>query len=241
VVLILAAAGWAGDFWREKPASAWTDEEALKVVRDSPWAKEEHIVQPPFTVTAGTGISTQSGERRGRSRRDADLPPLPPEMERPPDPNRPPPLPRREDFTQASYLVRWESSGTVRAAFERLRELGMEASAEFQAPAPRLPDDRYVVTVKVTRPAQPGPDLFDGMDLGTLLDRARLKTRRGEVEPMEVERSGKGASAAVHFLFPREVKGRPLLESEKERVEFEFEGEQLTLKSKFEIQRDDVR
>ncbi|HEX9764111.1 MAG TPA: hypothetical protein VGA39_02410, partial [Candidatus Acidoferrales bacterium] len=45
-VLLLVAAGaaivgaaWAGDFWREKPASAWTAEESLRVLLDSPWAK----------------------------------------------------------------------------------------------------------------------------------------------------------------------------------------------------------
>jgi hypothetical protein len=79
------------------------------------------------------------------------------------------------------------------------------------------------------------------MSRGELRKRARLKTRSGETEAVEVERSGQGAAAAVHFLFPREVNGQPLLPAAKEKVEFEFRGRYLDLKTKFEIHPDDIR
>ena len=230
---------WAEEPWK-KPPSQWTDEEALQVVRDSPWANEEFLAKPLYVVVGGVDTSTNIGEPRTGGRRNPTLP-LPPQMERPPDPNRPLPPPKREDFTLASYLVRWESSRTVQAAFARLRELGLDTTAEFHAPAPQAPEDRYVVTVKTTGPASRGPDLFEGLKPGELLLRARLRTRQGEVAPAEVQRSGKGANAAVHFLFPREVKGKPLLQGEKERAEFEFQGLQFNLKSKFELEPDEVQ
>lgn len=230
---------WAEEPWK-KPPKQWTDEEALQVVRDSPWANEEFLAKPLLVVVAGgEDTSTNIGEPRTGGRRNPSLP-LPPQMDRPPDPGRPPSLPRREDFTLASYLVRWESSRTVQAAFARLRELGLDTTAEFHAPAPHVPADRYVVTVKTTAPSNRGPDLFDGLKPGDLLRRARLRTPQGEVAPAEIVRTGAGANAAVHFLFPREAKGKPLLQSEKERAEFEFQGLQFNLKSKFELDSEEV-
>jgi hypothetical protein len=235
----LAAAVWAGDFWREKPASAWTAEEALELLRDSPWAREELVMvaQPSSRLT---GFEEEefpenlSGSSRGSSSRRQPSAPPPP---KPPDI-----VPQSAtDASAARYLVRWESARPVQAAFERLRELDQGASAEFQAPAPRLPEDRYVVTVKVTRPSKIIPDLFTRMSRGELRKRARLRTRSGEAEPLEVERSGKGAAAAVHFLFPREVNGQPLLAAAKEKVEFEFRGRYIDLRTKFEIHPDDIR
>ena len=230
---------WSEEPWK-KPPSQWTDEEALQVVRDSPWASEEILARPLVVVVGGEDSSTNIGEPRTGGRRNPSLP-LPPQMDRPPDPNRPLPTPKREDFSLASYLVRWESSRTVQAAFARLHELGLDTTAEFHAPAPRVPADRYVITVKTTEPAERGPDLFAGLKPGELLQRARLRTRQGEVAPAEVERSGTGANAAVHFLFPRESMGKPLLQAEKERAEFEFQGMQFNLKSKFELEPDEVQ
>lgn len=236
----LGLAVWAEEPPWKKPPSQWTDEEALQVVRDSPWANEEILAKPLYVVVGGEDTSTNIGEPRTGGRRNPS-PPLPPLMERPPDPSQPLPPSKRDDSGLVSYLVRWESSRTVQAAFARLRELGLDTTAEFHSPSPRVPTDRYVITVKTTEPVNRGPDLFDGLKPGDLLQRARLRTRQGEVAPAEIVRSGKGANAAVHFLFPRQAKGKPLLQSEKERAEFEFQGLQFNLKSKFELEPEEVR
>jgi hypothetical protein len=236
----VATAVWAGDFWREKPASAWTAEEALELLQDSPWAKEELVLlaQPR---SRPTGFSEEEfpenlrrGSRENLSRRQSAIPETP----KPPDIV---PQSATDGSASARYLLRWETARPVQAAFARLRELDQGASAEFHAPAPRLPEDRYVVTVKMTRPSRQIPDLFARMSRGELRKRARLKTRSGETEAVEVERSGQGAAAAVHFLFPREANGQPLLPAGKEKVEFEFRGRYLDLKTKFEIHPDDIR
>jgi len=219
-----AAAG-AEEFWKKKPASEWTAKEALTVVQDSPWAKELNIVHPRQVVSVGT-IGPADVEST-----------LPPEAQR--DPNREPPrLPPHQPLTRASYLVRWESAGPVEDAFARLEELGERKKALTEAPAPRLPENRYVVTVRILEPAEPGPDLFDDPSLDTLRKRARLKTRHGEVAAAEAERSG---TAAVHFFFHRDFSGKPLLEGGRERVEFHFRDERFNLEAEFEIRKDDVR
>lgn len=217
-----------GNFWEKKPAATWTLEEALKVVQDSPWAHEELVVPPGWL--RGRGANRNAA---WRNRHNDPLLQGAPER-RMPRPSRGPVI-RRDEFPRAGYLVRWESARPVVEAFARLKELGERASANFQSPPPRLPEDRYVITVKTTRPPPRGPDLFDRLGKKELRERARLKTQRGRVAPVEVERSGLGANAAVHFFFARSYEGEPLLRPAGEKVEFRFEGRRFTLKTKFAL------
>lgn len=211
--LLLVPAAQAGDFWKKKPPSEWTVDEALELVLDSPWAHEQTVAIPPRRI-----------RKRERSPRNPSQ-----QTRWPPGTWAPAPLPT------ASYLVRWESAAPVTQAFERLKELGELTSAKFQAPPPRLPKNRYVITVKTTRPPVEGPDLFDRLSTWQLLQGAKLKTSRGPVSPLEVERSGVGASAAVHFFFPRTYDGQPLLREQGEKVEFTFTGRRYKLKCKFTL------
>ncbi len=217
----LGTAAWAGEFWREKPASAWTAEEALQVLLDSPWAKKK------------VALSSLQARRRYRaSQRPSPLDE--------PNPYPTARVPLAGEHPLETYLVRWESARPVTAAFERLRQLNQETSAQFQAPPPILPDDRYVVTIKTLQPPVAGPDVIEGFEAGELIKRAKLKTHRGDIAPLEVARSGVGASAAVHFFFTRQHKGQALLRAKSEVVEFEFKGKRMTLKQKFQLEPGDV-
>ncbi|MFQ5695437.1 MAG: hypothetical protein ACE5HB_05565, partial [Terriglobia bacterium] len=229
-LLVLSVGALAADKpWKTTPPAKWTVEEALQVLTNSPWAKEKHFALPRVRARAGTTIALSGGGHRSLQRRlPQDLPGL----------SEPPLSPA--DFGQAAYLVRWESARPVADAFARLEELGQTASARFQAPPPRRPADRYVITVKTTRPATNHSDLFDGLDERELKQRARLATSRGRLTPLEVERSGVGASAAVHFLFAREWKNQPLLSEQREKVEFRFQGKRFTLKHKFTLESDSL-
>jgi hypothetical protein len=109
-----------------------------------------------------------------------------------------------------AFLVRWESAVRVNQAFARLDELGERALAAFQAQAPRIPADRYVITVKLDQPGFVGFEPFAVTPAGSPGLRATLKTRRGTVAPLEIEFTGTGTSSSVHFYFPRTVDGAPL-------------------------------
>lgn len=216
--LLLAGLAQADEFWQKKPPRDWTVDEALKLVLDSPWAHEEAVI---------VGVRSL----RDRSRR---YDPFSARVGRRGFPSSPLPWPISPPT--AAYLVRWESATMVAEAFTRLEELGERTSALFQAPPPRLPDDRYVITVKTTRPPPGGPDIFDNLTKFQLRRRAQLKTKHGTVLPREVERSGLGASAAVHFFFPRTREGTPLVQNEREVVEFRFEGNRSALGCKFKLE-----
>ncbi|HXE75365.1 MAG TPA: hypothetical protein VNN18_07000 [Candidatus Xenobia bacterium] len=231
MVIVAAGAVWAGEVWNEKAASAWTADEALEIVTDSPWAKSKAVMSGRHAVRAGSPQPRPARSSRDRGpTSQAPAPPSGQDWALGPD-----------DIPVETYLVRWESAKPVAEAFARLRELGLETSAEFQSPPPLLPGNRYVITVKTLEPPHSGKDLLEGLEPAELIQRARLKTRRGEVPPVEVGRSGVGANAAVHFLFPRERDGQPLLRGPSEVVEFVFKAPRQTLKQKFRVEREWVR
>ncbi len=223
LVLLAAFPALAGNFWDKKPSSEWTAQEALKILRKSPWAKQKTVVVSRRFRRVRVGDSRNRnprdvGQRSGRNRQPRN------QGNTPPNPGR-----------HASYLVRWESTPSVVAAFRQLEEMGLGISATYQAPPPRRPSDRYVITVKTTKPPRRGPMLFERMNDNGLKRYARLITKHGEVRPSEVERSGVGGNAAVHFYFPLSQGNGPLLHPDREKVTFQFRTRRVNLKTKFTI------
>jgi len=134
-----------------------------------------------------------------------------------------------------AFLVRWESAFPVKQAFARLEELGEHALAMFEAQAPRLPVDRYVITVKLDQPGFVGFEPFAATPRGNPDLRATLKTRRGTVAPLEIEFTGTGTSSSVHFFFPRVLDGAPLLGPGLDTAEFALRGAGFAVQSKFRL------
>ena len=225
----------ADDFWKHKPPAQWSLAEALKVVRHSPWARTIDVVmflrQEPgadFSVPTGTkhcdpDAIDQNGNCLQKGRVEAPI-----DSSKSPDaaPGLSP---------SAAFLVRWESADPVTLAFARLQELGERAAAEFQAPAPRLPMDRYVITVKLEQPGHTGFEPFLVTLAGKPLLRATLKTRRGTVTPLEVEFTGTGTSSSVHFFFPRTLDGALLLGPGRNSADFNLQGDGFAMHSKFTL------
>jgi hypothetical protein len=134
-----------------------------------------------------------------------------------------------------AFLVRWESATPVTQAFARLEELGERSVAEFQAQAPRLPEERYVITVKLEQAGRAGFEPFTVTTAAKPALRATLKTRRGTVAPLEVDFTGTGASSSVHFFFPRTLGGAPLLGPGRDSAEFTLRGIGFEVRSKFTL------
>ena len=233
LLLAIPSAGPSDDFWKHKPARQWSAAEALKLVRRSPWARLEVVVfqqkesEAAFSMPTGTkhcdpDAIDQNGNCMQKGR-----------IEAPVDSSRQidaaPPL-----NPWAGILVRWESAVPVVQAFARLEELGERAAAAFQAPTPRLPADRYVITVKLEAPGRQSFEPFAVTPVGKPVLVATLKTRRGIVAPLDVEFTGTGATSSVHFFFPRTL-GGPLLGPGRDRVEFTLLGAGFAVHSKFTL------
>jgi hypothetical protein len=224
----------ADDFWKRKPPTQWSHEEALKLVRRSPWAKVEVVVflrgenQASYSIPTGTKhCDPDAIDANGNCLQKWRI-------EAPVDSSQQPDgAPRLSPST--AFLVRWESAVPVNQAFVRLAELGERALTAFQAQAPRLPADRYVITVKLEQPGFVGFDPFAVTPAGSPDLRATLKTRRGTVAPLEIEFTGTGASSSVHFFFPRTLDGASLLGPGLDTAEFALRGAGFAVHSKFRL------
>jgi hypothetical protein len=234
LLLALPAVACADDFWKHKPPAQWSASEALKLVRRSPWARLEVVVfgqreaEAAFSIPTGTkhcdpDAIDQNGNcmQKGRieapvdSSRQMDAAPL--------------------IKPWAGILVRWESAAPVARAFARLEELGEGPAAAFQAPTPRLPADRYVITVKVEEAGRKGFEPFTVTPASQPVLVATLKTRHGIVGPLEVEFTGAGASSSVHYFFPRTLDGAPLLGPGRDWAEFTLLAAGFAVHSKFTL------
>lgn len=223
----------AQGFWRKKPAQQWTAEEAVKVLRESPWARQQ------LAASAGASNEASASISVGASNCDPDAVDangncLEHKLSLPRDASQSPSV-SLPNFNYAAYLMRWESATPVEQAFARLAELGERAAIVYFSPPPRLPADRYVITVKALRPPSDVTDPLALREESAEKQRVRLKTSRGIFFPLESERAGVGAGAAVHFFFPRERDGKPVLAAPRDTAEFVFEGLHVTLKGKFSL------
>ncbi len=224
----------ADDFWKQKPPAQWSHAEALRLVRHSPWAKVEAVVffrgenQASYSIPTGTRhCDPDTIDANGNCMQKLRVEPP---VDSSQQPNGAPRL-----SPSTAFLVRWESAVPVNQAFARLEELGEHALAAFQAQAPRLPADRYVITVKVEQPGFVGFEPFAVTPARRPDLRATLKTRRGIVAPLEIEFTGTGASASVHFFFPRTLDGTPLLGPGIDAAEFTMPGAGFAVYSKFRL------
>ncbi|MBI1749491.1 MAG: hypothetical protein HY234_12845 [Acidobacteria bacterium] len=216
----------ADDFWRRKPPSEWTVDEALQILKNSPWTKQESVAAP------SVNCDPEDYDEYGNCRDTRfQFPRNPPRRREVPESN----------FNIAIYLVRWESAPEVAAAFARLEALGERASAVFQSPPPRRPADRYVITMNVAQPAKGSGDPFALREDNKGKKPVRLKTSRGTFAPLETERSGVGANEAVHFFFPRVQGGKPVLDAKGDTAEFVFEGARVTVKCKFSLDKETLQ
>jgi hypothetical protein len=236
----LSALVRADDFWKQKPPAQWSHAEALKLVRHSPWAKVEAVVFRRTEIQASYSISTgkrhcdpDTIDANGNCMQKMKLEP-PVDSSQQPDG-----APRLSPST--AFLVRWESAVPVAQAFRRLEELGERALVAFEAQTPRLPADRYVITVKLDQPGFVGFEPFAVTGGGSPDLRATLKTHRGTVSPAEIEFTGTGTSSSVHFFFPRTLDGAPLLGPGIDAAEFTMRGAGFAVRSKFKLDPEFLR
>jgi hypothetical protein len=224
----------ADDFWKQKPPAQWSHDQALKLLRHSPWAKVAVVVflrpenQASYSIPTGKKhCDPDAIDANGRCLQKGKMEP-PVESSR--DPNAAPKL-----SPSTAFLVRWESVTPVTQAFARLEELGERALIAFQAQAPRIPADRFVITVKLEQPGFTGFEPFTVTSAGEPDLRATLKTRTGTVTPLEVEFTGAGTNSSVHFFFPRTLNRVPLLGPGVDSADFNMEGLGFAVRSKFTL------
>ena len=245
LLLALGAAAATDQTWRGKTAEQWSQEEALEVLNDSPWARTVELYQPSGrrlgVYPDGSKVVVQ------------DTPTSPSRSYEPPPPFTEP------EVLRAVYAVRWSSARTIQAALQRLKEFST-ALADMQAPPAELSPEHYVLTVRVVEPPSQSEmdrlgrplvvdehgrptseallvarDLFAGLSGEELRAGAELRLASGgQLKAERAQRHGLGASEGVSFFFPRTAGGRPTLTTKTAWAEFQFRSSNhITLKARF--------
>jgi len=241
---LIPAAGFlqADEFWKNKPRSEWSLKQTMKLLEDSPWARQE-VRAMPKSESEPEVVYDSSGRSCDPDGMDASRKCIAPHVL----PSAGSSQSHQVEVSSGNgviFLIRWESCALVEDAFAHLAELGEKATAEYLSAPTRLPADRYVVTLKALQKSAPVGQPPGSMSLdpiGSLENdaagpRARLLVGNLVIPASETERSGVGAAEAVHFFFPRAVDGAPVILDDREsRVIFEFRGARFSVRTRFAL------
>lgn len=215
-LVALSAVAWPADIWSTKPVREWTREETQQFLLDSPWTHRVFVGgslldgAPDDTTGERAGLG-ESSAAAGRERSSVDVP-----------------VSRQ---TGAPYLIEWRSAKIFRRAGAHLTALQSQTKEVDAEPAPLA---LYVLSLE-------GADLrvFDGVTEAQLKASAYLRPKRAKtkVEPAEVrvQKAQDGRVIAVHFAFPRQMDGQPVISDQEKSVEFSCKAKELVLKTSFNL------
>lgn len=210
---------WSAELWRTKPVREWTREETQQFLRNSPWVRAISSGGSLLDTSApGEAVETQAGRRESSAAAERTAPS---EMS----------VGGAGGRGGTTYYVEWSSAKIVRQASLHSGALQGRAKEEGAEPPPVA---FYVLSVL-------GPDLraFAGFTEVQLKSVAYLRPKRAKtkVEPAEVKvrKTQDQRIASVHFLFPRELGGQPVIAEQEKSVEFSCKVKDLTLKTSFDL------
>jgi hypothetical protein len=225
-VACLAAIGGANEPWREKPYTAWNDADVHKILEDSPWAKT--ITVPAIWLRKGAQ-GTEVGIK-------ATFPPAPknPDAREDPDLSLPPAVHDKLYEQFARFLVRWESSRTVRTALQlnTMRQAASGGTPSDPKLASDLPEYEFLL---VGDPLAPFPIATES----ELLANTALKTVSGGriTTPSRVvlNRRDDGQILDARFFFRKFTgAGQILFRAREKAIEFQCRVGGTFLRVRFE-------
>lgn len=244
LVLLAASLLWAGEPWKEKPYTEWTEDEVKKILKDSPWAQKvksykmgNRVVvnqRPSYATTRSAGNprtgsfeGTTSGRASiGHSTRTAKTVVVAPN-------------PTEETIPVVleshAFELLWFSALTVRQGIVRRRLLEGTLTEKEGERLLAFGPDHYVIALA-------GLGIYS---LSTVPEKefrsASLQTRKGKkVIPLERYFRGvkeSGALTQVLFYFPREWKGAATLEPGETRVTFLLKTQAGRIEAKFNLKQ----
>jgi hypothetical protein len=215
------------DFWEDRPFTEWSEQEAMKLISDSPWARPLSVLgsilgarqtvttrssELPNVATPGGGRSsgeamstgTAMGENAGFG------------------PNDPVPV-----------YVRWHSSVRMRQALGRLGRFRVKATESEASQFAEQPLENYQIAV-----IAPIMGAFNDLSLEdfkpkTFLTSRKDKSKRVALESYTAPRNRSDGVAL--FSFPRLSEGKPTFGLEDQELEFSAQGRRIVLKASFKL------
>ena len=223
VIVVLAAAvsplAWAGDPWKDKPASGWTMDDTTQILTNSPWVRDAHVPAPwikgepqfLFPLLGGCG---------GRL-----------------DPNEPRPEPYSGPSFQSVVVFRvsWVSAKAYREAKARravlCKEMEQDDAENF---VEQNGSDDYLVFVRA-------PDMtpFEGTDADAVKKSTVLTGKKSgsSVPPdsVDIQDTGGGRVVGVVFHFPKTTAdGKPTVAPDEKELTFDYKAGKTEIRARFQ-------
>jgi hypothetical protein len=230
-LLILSALAWAGgDPWKSKPYQQWDSKDIQRIVTDSPWAKVVRVdaawKNPQGADDAGSA-RPMGGVRPGMGGNSSAQPPGGAGIPAPQSP-------------QASFVVRWVSSRTIREAVSRSSVLAGRMKEEDAEKDLARPVETYEVLIA-------GADMepFAGVDEEELKRGAVLVMRKGKqrivAARVDIERAPDGRDVqAIVFSFPKKSStGEATIAADEKSADFTSSGGAVRILATFDISKMD--
>jgi hypothetical protein len=213
VLCIIATASalmlFGADFWIAKPYSAWNEQEALMLLRDSPWSWTTSI-QGNY---GGSSVPTMMG---GGARATATTGGL-------------------GGSNSVPMYVRWQSSLKIRQALARYNQLqGALSEPEIQQYlAQPMPDYTIAISCPVLEPFETAT--LESLSPNTFLTSRKNKEKKIGLKAYSSPKE-QGGSFAL-FMFPRELDGKPTVELADEEIVFSTQIGKLKIRAPFKLTR----
>jgi hypothetical protein len=232
-ISLLAATTAADEPWLDKSYRSWNQKDIHKILNDSPWAQNVQALAPWLKRTTVAQFP---------SRRPGDT--APGETDYPTDvasdasqPYGLPPGAAIAKAPLATFLIRWESAKTVRAAEAREAILrGRMQPREAEEFLKQEPSEYELVLVVNPSVGLPERDEFK------LQESAHLRGTRTRADVLatraQIQESSDGKSIEVYFYFPKRTSaGNPSLSPDETEVEFECSVAGSTIRATFHPQK----
>ena len=209
------------DFWEEKPFTQLNQQEAMKILSESPWARTQ-------SVMAGTlGGKQQSSNDRAR-----DLPSV-----QAPGTNSGAALSQAGVSFAAGdavpLFIRWHSSSRIRQALGRLGQLQQNVPEAEVRKFSEAPVEDYQIAV-----TGPVLDAFNQMSLASFQEKTFLTSKKNKTKKvaLKIYVAPKGRQDRVTlFSFPKQGDGMPGFTAEDDEVEFVAQSGKINLKASFKL------
>lgn len=215
------------DFWEERPFTEWTEQEAMKLISDSPWARSLSVLGSILgarqTVTTRSSelpnVATASGGRSSGEAMSTGTAMGGKAGIAPGDP--------------VTVYVRWLSSVRMRQALGRLGRFRVKApESETSTFADQRVEDYQIAVIA------PIMGAFNDLTLEEFKLRTFLTSRKDKSKkiPLKSYTAPRDRSDGVAlFSFPRLLDGKTAFGLEDQEVEFSAHGGMITLKASFKL------
>jgi hypothetical protein len=210
------------EFWESKPFTQWTEEDAMKMLADSPWTRTVSVLAGTLGIeqTAQWPKDLPSLSTTGTGRETSSLVGMAGKISY-----------GTTDF--APVYISWLSSGKIRQALGRLAQLRNQVpEAQVKKLLDQPPGDYQIAIF--------GPLMgcFNAVSLEDLKEKTYLISKKDKSKKIYLKGytapKDHSDSMAV-FSFERQLNGKPAFGLEDQEVQFDAQGKKVFLKTSFKL------